>query len=105
MKIIRNGKEYELTPQELCDAYFEQQDNYDRQEIQSELDYIFADTDNVGSLYGVYIPERYARKLSDEMARVYRTYSDNSDEITDALYKLRQQAIREVAKKYEGDYL
>lgn len=105
MTIIRDGRAYLLTEQELCDAYFEQQDNYDRQEIQSELDYIFADTDNVGFLYGVYIPERYARKLSDEMARVYRTYSDNSDEITDVLYELRQRAIREVAEKYEGDYL
>ena len=43
MKIFRDGKEYELTPEELFEAYLEQEHIYDVDDVKSELELIVVD--------------------------------------------------------------
>ena len=43
MKIVRDGIEFELTSSELSAAYFEQQFNFDVEDVKSGLEYIVED--------------------------------------------------------------
>ena len=43
MKILRDGKEYELTSDELFAAYLEQEHIYDLDDVKSELELIIED--------------------------------------------------------------
>ena len=101
MMIQRCGHTYELTPQELQDAYFEQQANYDREDVTSELDYIF-DPDSLNDMDDdemARVGERELRNRLDDIASLYREYLDDSDSLTDLMWDLRRYAIRKTAER------
>lgn len=64
MKIIRNGKEIELTDEELFSAYKEQENKYDLQNIEENMAYYLSETE-------------------------YSILRDNSEFINEAANKLR----------------
>ena len=74
MKIFRDGKEYELTKEELFEAYLEQESIYDRTNIVENMEEHLS-------------PEQYAR------------LNDNEDFIEEAISKLRKNQDH-----YEMDY-
>lgn len=74
MKIIRNGKEFELTKDELFQAYYEQQELFDVENIEMNLD--------------TYLDE-------DE----YELLKNNKEFIEEAAYQLRRNQ-----DKYNMDY-
>lgn len=84
-----NGHEtqFELTPHELCAAYFEQQRQFDEEDIWYAID---GDTDEeIMDCFGITAKE--FNDLLPQFAHRYRKYLDNDDGWSD----LRGMAIRD----------
>lgn len=92
MKIIRDGKEITLTPQELREAYEEMQHLYDEQDVRDEL----------GAFDDEYMLEYYGgsreqlEPLVEEMAYRMRRYIDKYDMHWDAA---RSEVIIDIASE------
>ena len=74
MKIIRDGKEIELTAKEMQDAYYEQQHKYDIDDITGWVMESFSDSDN--KKYREIVVHLKDEDFCDRMAYRYRTYLD-----------------------------
>lgn len=93
VKIIRDGKEIELTSDELYQAYEEKQHLYDMMDIEFELDVY--DDDELVEQYGM--TREQLNKLVSEMAYRMRKYIDKYDmDFEDA----RVDAIKDIADEY-----
>lgn len=95
MKIIRDGKEIELTPNELFQAYEEQEHAFDKGDVESELDCF--DDDYLIENYGM--TREQIDVFIDEMAYRMRRYMDKYDM---SFEYARDEAIRDVAKEYKS---
>lgn len=75
MKIVRDGIWYTLTPQELYDAYEEQEHIYDCEDIRFQLDEMIGDI-----VFGE----------EDEEAKAIRTIAGSEEMISDCAYRKRR---------------
>lgn len=89
MKIIREDKEIELTPEELFEAYQEQQRIYDTQNIENNMaEYLDSDIYEQLKNNAVYIAET---------TDLFRSYLDESEMSYEFAVR---EAIRDTAKKF-----
>ena len=75
MKIIRNGQEFELTPEEMRQAYYEMKDEYTIEDIRSRYNL-------------------YDDKI-DEVLTIFKRVIDNNDSFWDSYWSM----IEYVAEK------
>jgi hypothetical protein len=96
MKIIRGNEVIELTEAELFDAYLEQRNKFDREEVENKIWQIFEDCDDE------YIEKIIANKqLIDDTTERFRYYMDENVK-SDFVYAAVEDALEYVG--YE-DYL
>lgn len=89
MKIIREGKEIELTPEELYEAYKEQQEIYDTQNIENNMvEYLDSD---------IYEQLKNNAAYIEEATDLFRSYLEESEMSYEFAVR---EAIRDTAKKY-----
>lgn len=75
MKIIRDGKEYELTDRELCSAYYEQQAKFDAEDVQDAFDQL--DDDQLLAKYR--LPRGMLNRYVEDIAALMRKYINKYD--------------------------
>lgn len=89
MKIIREGKEIELTPEELYEAYKEQQEIYDTQNIENNMaEYLDSN---------IYEQLKNNTAYIEEATDLFRSYLEESEMSYEFAVR---EAIRDTAKKY-----
>lgn len=76
MKIIRDGKEIELTQKEMQDAFYEVQDNYDREDIEEYFDQL--SDEDIMDAWGITREE--LNKQIPAIAHRYRKYRNDEDD-------------------------
>lgn len=92
MKIVRDGKEIELTPQELVDAYMEQQELFDIADVRTLLECF--DDEELQISYGGTFAQ--LEPLIEEMATRMRRYIDKYDMNWDYA---REEAVLDIAEE------
>ncbi len=95
MKIIRDGKEIELTPNELYQAYEEQEHILDMEEVRFTLDCY--DDDYLAEEYGM--TREQLDELVSEMAYRMRKYMDKYEM---SMEYAKNDAINEIAGMITG---
>lgn len=89
MKIIREDKEIELTPEELFEVYREQQEIYDTQSIENNMaEYL--DSDIYGQL-------KNNATYIEEATDLFRSYLEECEMSYEFAVR---EAIRDTAKRY-----
>lgn len=90
MKIIRDGKVIELTQQELYVAYYEQQRNFDLEDLIDRIDEMQMDGD---------IEPVDSKALAEKLVDKYREALDEDDVRSEAEWMLRNELIEEEMEK------
>lgn len=102
MKIKRDGREYELTPAELTEAYFEQQSNYDIQDCKNGIQTIIDDDIDERTYVVAAKQVLHDEDLIAECAAKMRRNIDKYD--MDWSYA-RDEAVRSVVSQVQSELL
>lgn len=96
MIIMRDGKEIELTPRELSDAYYEQEHKWDMNYISQDLPALFNDEGD----YDEEIKRLQTDKdFCSRMAYRYRKYLDDRTSVDDDEWPCWQYAYKYIVGK------
>lgn len=95
MKIIRDGKEIELTAEELRSAYWEQEHLFDIEDVVSELEYR-CEFDSNGAAQKILEDPELISDIADEKRH-------EMDEYEVSWYDATQTAIDNAIEKMKGD--
>ena len=99
MKIIRDGREYELTRQEMWDAFEEQQHKYDIDDVESVIHDTY-DADDFFETFG--ITQEQAEANIDRIAYRKRKYQDEYDNHWDEAAKEAIEYYADEIKEQEA---
>ena len=98
MTITREGKQIQLTREEMRQAYEEQRDNYMREDLVEAIDEIEIEggvlTENQEKTL---LAEEQKAKIAENALPLLKQYYDNNTERGDVYWFMRRKAVRDAA--------
>lgn len=95
MKIIRDGKEYELTESELSAAYYEMQHEIDKEDVENEMEQYPG-----GLEFG---SEEEREKFIDEVIVSLRDFLSSGEHYWEIYYAALDTVLEECILKFGGE--